>query len=149
MSYWLFSSASQVGIKLGISVLLAAGPGWSYYHRRLPSVVVRLWSRSDVTPTQDRDETLLETSASIMTTWTLLFVIVGSYLSQSAEGFTVKISEHLPTVDCKQTLTNLEVSSVLTSLPLPSVSSSLSCRYFCCIVFPVIQFCMFADVLTC
>ena len=88
-------------------------------------------------------------TASIMTTWTLLFVIVGSYLSQSAEGFTVKISEHLPTVDCKQTLANLEVSSVLTSLPLPSVSSSLSCRYFCCWVFPVIQFCMFADVLTC
>ena len=84
-----------------------------------------------------------------MTTWTLLFVIVGSYLSQSTQGFTVKISEHLPTVDCKQTLTNLEVSSVLTSIPLLSVSSSLNCQLFLLEVEPVIQFCMFADVLTC
>ena len=54
-----------------------------------------------------------------MAGWSVLFVILCSY-SPASHGFTIKISEDLPTDNCKETLSNLEVSSLFSSHPQPA-----------------------------
>ena len=104
---------SQVGIKLGISVVAVVGPaGWDYRHHQSPPITQLLFSSQPGHTQTWGSETTLETgdtNTSIMMSWTCILLLVCSY-SQASNGFRIKISEEISTENCQQTLTNLEVS---------------------------------------
>ena len=120
MNYWLVSlrpiraRPSQVGIKLGISVVWRDGPaGWHYrHHPLLPppylsccSALLQERQRNGYL----RQDGESKTTSSMMS-WTFSILLLVASYSQAANGFRVEISEELLTENCQQTLTNLEVS---------------------------------------